>query len=388
MYKITTLNNISAKGLINFTEKYNIVDDVEEADGILLRSFDMHDMELSDKLLAVARAGAGTNNIPIDKCSEKGIVVFNTPGANANAVKELVLAGLFLSSRKIARAIDWTKTLVNEGDNVDKLVEDGKKNFAGSEIKGKTLGVVGLGAIGVMVANAASSLGMNVVGYDPFMSVNSALELSRKIKLTEDLDQLFSASDYITIHVPAMDATKGMFNKEKFAIMKEGVKILNFSRGSIVNDTDMIDAINLGIVSRYVTDFPTAELIAVENVVAIPHLGASTPESEENCAIMAVDEIMDYLEYGNITNSVNFPNCSLGAFTSEGRIGILHKNIPAMIGKITSIMADHNINISDMNNRSKGELAYTLIDTDTKVTTADIDKLKSIDGIINVRVMK
>ena len=388
MYKIATLNNISAKGLINFTDKYNVIDNVDDANGILLRSFKMHDMELSDNLAAIARAGAGTNNIPIDKCSEQGIVVFNTPGANANAVKELVLAGLFLSSRKIARAIEWTRTLENEGDNVNKLVEDGKKNFAGSEIKGKTLGVVGLGAIGVMVANAASSLGMKVVGYDPFVSVNSALELSRKINLTEDLDQLLAASDYITIHVPMMAATKAMFNKEKFSKMKEGVKVLNFSRGEIVNDTDIIDAINLGIISRYVTDFPSAQLIPIENVIAIPHLGASTPESEDNCAIMAVDEMMDYLEYGNITNSVNYPNCTLGRFTSEGRIGILHKNVPSMIGQITNLMAEHNINIKDMNNRSKNEYAYTLMDTDSKVTAADVEKLMAVEGIINVRVMK
>ncbi len=388
MYKITTLNNISAKGLINFTDKYDIIDQVEDANGVLVRSAKMHDMDFSENLLAIARAGAGVNNIPLDKCAEEGIVVFNTPGANANAVKELVLAGLFLSSRKIARAIEWTQTLSDEGDNVGKLVEDGKKNFAGSEIKGKTLAVVGLGAIGVMVANAASSLGMKVVGYDPFVSVKSALELSRKIKLTEDFDELCAQADYMTIHVPFMDATKGMINREKFAKMKEGIKVLNFSRGEIVNDADMIEAIQVGIVSRYVTDFPTAELIAVENVVAIPHLGASTPESEENCAIMAVDEMMDYLENGNITNSVNYPNCTLGVCHTTSRIAILHKNIPTMIGQITNVLADHNINISDMNNRSKGEFAYTLIDLDTQASQADVEKLKGIEGIINVRIIK
>lgn len=388
MYKIATLNNISPKGLIHFNDKYHITENVDEAQGIIVRSAKMHDMDFTDELLAIARAGAGVNNIPIDKCSEKGIVVFNTPGANANAVKELVLAGLLLSSRKIARAIEWTDTLKGKGDEVGPLVEKGKKNYAGSEIKGKTLAVIGLGAIGVMVANAASALGMKVIGYDPFISVKSALELSRKIKLTDNLDELLGEAHYITLHVPVMDATKGMMNKEKFALMREGVKLLNFSRGEIVDDNALVEAVEAGIVSRYVTDFPNETLLGIENIINIPHLGASTPESEENCAIMAVDEISDYIENGNITNSVNFPDCSLGVCTAAGRIAILHKNIPNMLGKISIVLGDHNINIKDMNNRSKGEYAYTLIDLDTKTDKEDIKQLESTDGVICVRLIK
>lgn len=388
MYKIATLNNISPKGLVNLGDRYEITENVDEAEGIIVRSFKMHDMDFSDNLLAIARAGAGVNNIPIDKCSEKGIVVFNTPGANANAVKELVIAGLLLSSRKIARAIEWTTTLKGKGDEVGPLVEKGKKNFAGSEIKGKTLAVVGLGAIGVMVANAASALGMNVIGYDPFISVKSALDLSRKIQLTDNFEVLLNDAHYISLHVPMVDATKKMINKEKFDQMRKGVKILNFARAEIVDNDALLQAIEEGIVSRYVTDFPKDELIDVENVVNIPHLGASTPESEENCAIMAVDEIKDYIDNGNITNSVNFPDCSLGKCTAVGRLAILHRNIPSMLGKISNILGEHNINIKDMNNRSKGDYAYTLIDLDTKVDSEDIQQFKNTDGIISIRVIK
>lgn len=387
MYKIATLNNISPKGLICFNDKFNIVDETNEADGILVRSANMHDMEFSENLKAIARAGAGVNNIPVEQCSEAGIVVFNTPGANANAVKELVLAGLFLSSRKIARAIEWANSLKGQED-IDKLVEKGKSQFTGSEIKGKTLAVIGLGAIGVMVANSASALGMKVIGFDPFISVRSALDLSRKIQLADKIEDVLSQAHYVTLHVPMMDATKKMINKEKLGLMREGVKILNFSRGGIVDDDALIEAINLGIVDRYVTDFPNNKLVGVENVVAIPHLGASTPESEENCAVMAVEEISDYLENGNITNSVNFPDCSLGVIITAGRIAVLHQNIPSMIGKITNMMGELNINIADMNNRSKGKYAYTLIDVDTKVTNSDMDKLRSVEGIINVRIIK
>lgn len=388
MYKIATLNNISPKGLICFNDNYHIVDDINDVDGIIVRSYNMHDMELPAGLKAIARAGAGVNNIPIDSCSEKGIVVFNTPGANANAVKELVLAGLLLSSRKIAGAIEWAASLKGKGDEVGKLVEKGKKQFAGSEIKGKTLAVIGLGAIGVMVANSASALGMRVIGYDPFISVKSALELSRKIQLTDDLNDLLSQAHYITIHVPMMDETKHMINKEKFSKMRNGVKLLNFSRGEIVDNDALLEAIHLDIIDRYVTDFPSDALLSHDNIIAIPHLGASTPESEENCAIMAVEEISDYLENGNITNSVNFPNCNLGDCTSAGRIGVFHKNIPSMLGKITNIMGELDINISDMINRSKDEYAYTLVDVDTKVSNGQVDALRNVEGIITVRVIK
>ena len=388
MFKIATLNNISAKGLICFNDIYHITDDINEADGILVRSFNMHNMEFSKNLKAIARAGAGVNNIPIEKCTEKGIVVFNTPGANANAVKEIVLAGLLLSSRKIARGLQWTSSLKGKGNEVPQLVEKGKKQFAGSEIKDKTLAVIGLGAIGVMVANAASALGMKVIGYDPFISVKSALELSRKIQLTDNLDDLLNQAHYITLHVPVIDETKNMINKDKFSKMREGVKLLNFSRGEIVNDDALIEAINIGIVDRYVTDFPNDKLLGIESVLAVPHLGASTPESEENCAIMAVEEISDYLENGNITNSVNFPDCTLGVCNTAGRIGVLHKNVPAKISQITNTMGELNINISDMNNRSKGSDSYTLVDVDTKVTDSQMDKLRNVVGIISVRVIK
>ncbi len=388
MFKIATLNNISAKGLICFNDIYHITDDINEADGILVRSFNMHNMEFSKNLKAIARAGAGVNNIPIEKCTEKGIVVFNTPGANANAVKEIVLAGLLLSSRKIARGLQWTSSLKGKGNEVPQLVEKGKKQFTGSEIKDKTLAVIGLGAIGVMVANAASALGMKVIGYDPFISVKSALELSRKIQLTDNLDDLLNQAHYITLHVPVIDETKNMINKDKFSKMREGVKLLNFSRGEIVNDDALIEAINIGIVDRYVTDFPNDKLLGIESVLAVPHLGASTPESEENCAIMAVEEISDYLENGNITNSVNFPDCTLGVCNTAGRIGVLHKNVPAKISQITNTMGELNINISDMNNRSKGSDSYTLVDVDTKVTDSQMDKLRNVEGIISVRVIK
>ncbi len=388
MFNIATLNNISPKGLIYFNDKHHITDDINEADGILVRSYKMHDMEFPPHLKAIARAGAGVNNIPLDKCSEAGIVVFNTPGANANAVKELVLAGLLLSSRRIVSALEWASTLKGQGDEVEKLIEKGKKQFVGSEIKGKTLAVIGLGAIGVMVANSASALGMKVIGYDPFISVKSALDLSRKIELTDKFDDLLSEAHYITLHVPMMDATKKMINKEKFSKMREGVKILNFARGGIVDEDALLEAIHLGIVDRYVTDFPNESLLGNDKIIPIPHLGASTPESEENCAIMAVEELSDYLENGNITNSVNYPDCTLDTCMTAGRIGVLHKNIPSIIGRVTNTMGELNINISDMNNRSKGTYAYTLVDVDTKVSDSQLDVLREVEGIIGVRVIK
>lgn len=388
MYQIATLNKISSKGLKRFSSQYKIGDDVSCADAVLVRSQDMHSMDLSDNLKAIARAGAGVNNIPIDLCSQKGIVVFNTPGANANAVKELVLTGILMSARNLTGAIAWAKTIK---DDVSKTVEKNKSKFAGHEIKGKTLGVIGLGAIGVMVANAAEALGMHVIGYDPYISIHSAHELSRTVKICESLDLVLPQCDYITIHVPFMENTKEMINEKRFSMMKDGVSLLNFSRDQIVSEADIIKALESGKVRSYVTDFPSQNILCLDKAICIPHLGASTEESEENCAIMAVDQLMDYLENGNINNSVNFPSCSLGVCTTTARICVLNRNIPAMLGKITGILADMNINIADLNNRSKGELAYTLIDVDSKVDEAKLKKaLKSngmAEGIIAVRVI-
>lgn len=387
MYNILTLNKIANCGLSQLSaEKYSITDDAAAAaDGIILRSFAMHDMELPESLLAVARAGAGTNNIPIDKCTDKGIVVFNTPGANANAVKELVLAGLFMSSRKITDGIAWANTLT--GDDVAKQVEKGKSNFAGQEIQGKTLGVIGLGAIGVLVANAAHHLGMKVVGYDPYLSVDYALKLSSHITKVNDLKAVFEQADYITIHVPLTPDTKYLVNGDSIAQMKDGVKILNFARGELVNNDDIKAALASGKVSSYVVDFPSAETVNQPGIIAIPHLGASTEESEDNCAVMAAHEIADYLENGNILNSVNFPNCSLPE-GGQGRIAIIHKNVPNMITQFTKIFADENINISEMINKSKKDNAYTLLNTDDIITNDLVDKLKAINDVIRIRVIK
>lgn len=387
MYNILTLNKIAACGLnqLNAT-KYSITDDASaSADGIILRSFSMHDMELPESLLAVARAGAGTNNIPIDKCSDKGIIVFNTPGANANAVKELVIAGLLMSSRKITDGIAWANTLT--GDDVAKQVEKGKSNFAGQEIQGKTLGVIGLGAIGVLVANAAHHLGMNVVGYDPYLSVDYALKLSSHITKVNTLKDVFEQSDYITIHVPLTAETKGLINSDAIAQMKDNVKILNFARGELVNNDDVKAALKSGKVAAYVVDFPNAETVNQPGIIAIPHLGASTEESEDNCAVMAAHELADYLENGNILNSVNFPNCSLPE-GGQGRIAIIHKNVPNMITQFTKIFADENINISEMINKSKKDNAYTLLNTDDIITNDLVDKLKAIKDVIRIRVIK
>ena len=384
MYKIAALNKISHKGLDRFSDQYSISDNIEGADGILVRSHDLHSEPLPDNLLTIARAGAGVNNIPVDLCSEKGIVVFNTPGANANAVKELVLTGILSSARNLSSAIAWTKTLKKD---VSKTVEKNKSQFAGHEIKGKTLGVIGLGAIGVMVANAAEALGMNVIGYDPYISVKSAHELSRTVNVYESLDFVLPKCDYITIHVPFMENTKDLINEQRFSIMKDGVCLLNFSRDQIVSEKDVLKALETGKVRKYVTDFPSENILCVDNVTCIPHLGASTRESEENCARMAVDQMMDYLENGNITNSVNFPDCTLGVCTSMSRIAVLNKNIPAMLGKITGILADMNINISDLNNRSKGDLAYTLIDIDSPINEEELKQALKVEGIIAVRVI-
>lgn len=384
MFNILTLNKIAKCGLDQLNDNYKITDDANvDADGIILRSFKMHDMELPESLKAVARAGAGTNNIPIDKCSEKGIVVFNTPGANANAVKELVIAGMLLASRDVIGGVAWANTLT--GDDVDKQVEKGKSNFAGCEIKGKTLGIIGLGAIGILVANAAYALGMEVIGYDPYLSVDSALKLSRHVKKANSPEEVYAAADYITIHVPLMDSTRNTINAETIAQMKDGVIILNFARGGLVNNADIKKALADGKVAKYVVDFADSETVNQPGIINIPHLGASTAESEDNCAVMAAQELADYLENGNILNSVNFPNCSLPE-DNIGRIAIAHKNIPNVIAKFTEALS--SVNISDMINKSKGELAYTIINTDHAIPAEAIEKLNQIDVVIRVRVIK
>lgn len=384
MYKILTLNKIAACGLDRLGANYEITSDENaDVDGIILRSYKMHDMELPPSLKAVARAGAGTNNIPIDKCTEKGIVVFNTPGANANAVKELVIAGMLLASRDIIGGSEWANTL--NGDDAAKQVEKGKSNFAGGEIKGKTLGIIGLGAIGVLVANAAVSLGMDVIGYDPYLSVNNALQLNRHVNCVNDPKAVYEASDFVTIHVPLLDSTRDTINKEAIDAMKDGVVILNFARGGLVNNADIKAAIASGKVKKYIVDFPDSETVNQPGIIAIPHLGASTEESEDNCAKMAADEIRDYLENGNITNSVNFPNCSLPD-ANVGRITIIHKNVPKMIAQYTDILK--GVNISDMINKSKGDYAYTIINTDHVVTQEMADQLAALESVISVRVIK
>ncbi|MCI5605481.1 MAG: phosphoglycerate dehydrogenase [Clostridia bacterium] len=384
MFNVLTLNKIAKCGLDQLGDNYSITDDANaNADGIILRSFKMHDMELPENLKAVARAGAGTNNIPTDKCSEKGIVVFNTPGANANAVKELVLAGMLLASRDVIGGVAWANTLT--GDDVDKQVEKGKSNFAGCEIKGKTLGIIGLGAIGILVANAAYALGMDVIGYDPYLSVDSALKLSRHVKKANSPEEVYAAADYITIHVPLMDSTRNTINAETIAMMKDGVVILNFARGGLVNNADIKKAIADGKVKKYVVDFADSETVNQPGIINIPHLGASTEESEDNCAVMAAQELADYLENGNILNSVNFPNCSLPA-DNVGRITIIHKNAPNVIAKFTDALS--TVNISDMINKSKGEYAYTIINTDHEIPADSVEKLNSMEAVIKVRVIK
>ncbi len=385
MFKVKTLNKIAKCGLDNFGANYTISDTEENPDAIILRSFNMHEMELPSSLKAVARAGAGVNNIPIDKCSEKGIVVFNTPGANANAVKELAVAGILLASRKIGPAIEWAKTL--EGDEVPKLVEKGKSNFAGPEIMGKTIGVIGLGAIGVMVANAAYALGMKVIGYDPYISVNAAWGISRHVEKCNDLKEVVSKCDYISLHVPLNGETKGMVNTDLLAAAKDGIRVLNFSRGELVDDDAMAAAIDSEKVACYVTDFPNAKTINMKNTVAIPHLGASTPESEDNCAVMAARQLADFLENGNIVNSVNFPECSMPR-SAQYRLAVAHKNIPSMISTFTAAFADNNINIENMMNKSKGEMAFTIIDTNTNISDEALAKLETLEGVLSVTLIK
>lgn len=383
---ILTLNKIAACGTDRFGANYNVGSDVADPQGIMVRSASMHEMAMPESVLAIARAGAGVNNIPLIPCAEAGIVVFNTPGANANAVKELVIAGLLLSSRKVVPAIDWAKGLKGQGAEVGKLVEKGKGSFAGPEILGKKLGVIGLGAIGILVANAANALGMEVYGYDPFLSVDAAWGLSRSIHHATSPEQIYANCDYITVHVPLTPDTKGMINTQTIAQMPDGVRILNFARGDLVNSADMLQALADGKVAAYVTDFPSDEMLCVENVIAIPHLGASTPESEDNCAVMAADELKDYLENGNIRHSVNYPDLEV-ARSGDFRICVLHKNIPAVLSQISTAVSEEGINIDHMTNRSKKDFAYTVLDVMQKPSDAAMAKIAAIEGVIRVRII-
>ena len=388
MFKIQTLNKIDPAGLKLFPlDQYEIASEFTNPDAIIVRSQVMHDMELPKSLKAIARAGAGVNNIPLDKCTETGVVVFNTPGANAHAVKELVIAGMLLSSRGIAQSIEWGKTLIGKGAEVPALVEAGKKNFGGNEIRGKTLAVIGLGAIGVLIANAAQSLGMEVLGYDPYISVKQAWKLSRNVKRAEGIEVLLSNADYVTINIPQTAETKGYINKDKLKMMKNGVRIMNFARGGLVNTADMAEALESGKVGCYVTDFPDEATLKMKNVIAIPHLGASTEESETNCAVMAVDQVRNYLEKGNIVNSVNFPEAEMER-NGGPRLVIVNKNIPNMVSQISSLVASEGLNIANMLNKNKADIAYNIIDIDGPVPSADFaDKLKGIEGVIMVRIL-
>lgn len=387
MRKIHCLNAISKVGLDRLSKEYTLTDNAAEADGILVRSANMHEMEFSDNLEAIARAGAGVNNIPLDKCTEKGIVVFNTPGANANGVKELVIAAMLLASRDIVGGINWVKDNKDD-ENIAKDMEKAKKAFAGNEILTKRMGVIGLGAIGLRVANAAVDLGMKVYGYDPYISVNAAWQLSPVVKHVADVQEIFEKCDYISVHVPALPSTIGMINKETLGIMKDGVVILNYARDILVNDDDMLEALKSGKVKRYMTDFPNPKVTHMPGVIATPHLGASTAESEDNCAVMAVNQMTNYLETGSIKNSVNYPNCELPPCRGKARICIFNKNIPNMIGSFATVLASEGINIPDMVNKSKGEVAYTLMDADQDVPQSCIDKLMKIEGVYKVRVIK
>lgn len=387
MYKINCLNKISSIGTDRFDNKYEVAENLENANGIMVRSASMHDMDFSDDLLAIARAGAGVNNIPLQKCSESGIVVFNTPGANANAVKEMVICALLMSSRKVNPAIEWAKSLKGKGSEVSGLVEKGKGAFAGPEISGKKLGVIGLGAIGVLVANAANALGMKVYGYDPYISVEGAWGLSSDIKRAVTTDEIFENCDYITVHVPLLKDTAGLINTDSIAKMKDSVRILNFSRGELVVDDALLSGLESGKIACYVTDFPSDALICVDGVIAIPHLGASTPESEDNCAMMAADELMEYLENGNIINSVNMPSISLPKDLKCKRICILHKNIPNTIATFANACGDSGINIENMLSKSKGDFAYTILDVSGEVTQNSLDHLCEQDEIIKIRLI-
>ncbi|MCL2196166.1 MAG: phosphoglycerate dehydrogenase [Treponema sp.] len=384
MFRIQTLNKISPLGLDLFPkDKYEVASDISNPDAILVRSAEMNDMEIPSSVVAIARAGAGYNNIPVQRCSDSGVVVFNTPGANANAVKELTLAAMLLSSRNILGGVNWTASVADKSD-VAELVEKEKSKFTGPEIKGKTLGVVGLGAIGVMVANDAVSLGMDVIGYDPYISVDAAWNLSREVVRADTLESLLSKSDYITLHLPLGDATKGLLNAEKFNVVKKEARIINFSRNALVNDADIIQALESGKISAYVTDFPTKELLACKKVIGIPHLGASTPEAEDNCAVMAVKQIMECLENGSIRNSVNLPRCKCEQQTPY-RLIVINKNIPNMVGQITTNLASANINILDLINHHRDDYGYNIIDTEQKIPAPVLDQIRKVNGIIRVR---
>ena len=387
MFRIKTLNKISPAGLSVLDQtRYSISGDVENEDGILVRSADMHDYVFPDALRAIARAGAGTNNIPIDRCSEAGIVVFNTPGANANAVKELAVCGMLLASRKITEGTAWVKAQLAEDADVEKVVEKGKSQFVGPELSGKMLGVIGLGAIGVQVANIATKLGMTVFGYDPFLSVDAALSLSRLVHRAMDLDTIYKNCDYITIHVPQTPETKGMINEGAIHMMKGGVRILNLARGTLVNDDDMLAALESGKVAAYVTDFPNNKILQGKNVIAIPHLGASTPESEENCAVMAAQELRDYLENGNIKNSVNLPTL-VQEWSGVSRLCIIHRNIPGAIANITGVLSKDGVNVENMTNKSKKDYAYTIVDVGSRVNDTVADEIRALDGVLRVRLL-
>ena len=387
MYKVKCLNPIAKVGMDVFSDAYEKTEEFAEAEVAMVRSAAMHDMDLPDGLLTVARAGAGGNNIPLDKCAEKGIVVFNTPGANANGVKEAVLAGMFLAARDIVGGINWVQSEKTE-PAIDKLVEKKKSQFAGTEIKGKKLGVIGLGAIGVRVANACNRLGMEVYGYDPFISVDAAWSLSRDVKHINNLDDIYANCDFISVHVPLMDDTRKMINEEAIAKMKDGVIILNFARDLLVDDDAMEKALADGKVRRYVTDFPNAKTAQMAGVIAIPHLGASTEESEDNCAVMAAKQVRDYVENGNIKNSVNYPACDMGVCKAAGRVAICHRNIPKILSKLTNVCAEEGLNIEDMTNKSKGAWAYTMIDMNVSASDEVLNALKAVDGVVKVRKIK
>ena len=387
MFKYHCLNPIAQIGLEKFDKNYVKTEDVKEADGILVRSASMHEMEMPESLLAIARAGAGVNNIPLDDCASKGIVVFNTPGANANGVKELVIAGMLLASRDIVSGIEWVKS-DKEDENIAKAAEKEKKKFAGTEIRDKKLGIIGLGAIGVKVANAAKHLGMEVYGYDPYLSVDAAWNLSRDVKHVLNVEDIYENCDFITIHVPLMDSTRGMLNKDAIAKMKDGVILLNFARDLLANEADILEGIKAGKIRKYVSDFPNSTTAGQEGCIVIPHLGASTEESEDNCAVMAVDELKNYLENGNIMHSVNYPSCDMGVCAQKGRVAIFHKNIANMITKFSAVFGNRGINITDMMNKSKGDYAYSMFDLEDEISSEIIEELKVVDGVLRVRVVK
>lgn len=386
MYNVKCLNPIAQIGLDNFTDEFQMTEEINEAEAVLLRSASMHEIEAPEKLLAVARAGAGVNNIPLDDYAQKGVVVFNTPGANANGVKELVVAGLLLASRDIIGGVNWAKENADD-ENLAKTVEKQKKKYAGNELKGKSLGVIGLGAIGVLVANMGFRLGMKVYGYDPYLSVKSAWQLSSHVKVVQNIEEIYENCDYITLHLPLLDSTKGTINKESIAMMKDGVRIMNFARGGLVDDAAIIEALENGKVGKYVTDFPDSVVASAPNTIAIPHLGASTEESEDNCAVMAVEQIVDYIKNGNITNSVNYPNCDMGVCQGAARMTICHKNRPNMLGHFTTLIAAAGMNIVNLTNKSKGQYAYTILDLESVPVPELVETMKKVRDVLKVRVL-